>query len=163
MSNEVKEMTDEEIHGRIIELGFGGDNQCFMNFCEKLRAELPSGTGVALRGSVITNERYADGLPFDADGKGTSDLDVTLIGKKAMECWDKDEFYIPALHTKPLGDKTPHIAPALNPLREQLQQLAKRPVNFQATANIILFGRDVLLNEPYFTIIEASEEVGEEG
>lgn len=158
MSSDVKEMTDEEIRERVIELGFDGDRQRFEAFYEKLRAGLPKGTGVALRGSVVTNERYADGRPFDADGKGTSDLDVTLIGSKAMDCWDKNEFYIPALHTKPLGDETPHIAPALNPVREELQRLARRPVNFQATANIILFGRDVLFNEPYFILIEASDE-----
>ena len=158
MSTDVKEMTDEEIRERIIRLGFGGDRRCFEAFYEKLQEGLPKGTGVALRGSVITNERYADGQPFDADGKGTSDLDVTLIGSKAMDCWDKGEFYIPALHTKPLGDKAPHIAPALNPLREELERLVKRPVNFQATANIILFGRDVLFDEPYFILIEASEE-----
>ncbi|HKQ04135.1 MAG TPA: hypothetical protein VJ464_03305 [Blastocatellia bacterium] len=158
MSSEVKQMTDEEIRERIIRLGFDGDRRRFEAFLEKLREGLPRGTGVALRGSVITNERYADGQPFDADGKGTSDLDVTLIGGKAMDCWDKDEFYIPALHTKPLGDKAPHIAPDLNPLREELQRLAKRPVNFQATANIILFGRDVLFDEPYFILIEASED-----
>jgi hypothetical protein len=158
MSADVKEMTDEEIRERIIELGFDGDRARFEAFYEKLQSGLPEGTGVALRGSVVTNERYADGRPFDANGKGTSDLDVTLIGRKAMECWEKDEFYIPALHTKPLGDKAPHIAPALNPIREELQRLARRPVNFQATANIILFGRDVLFNEPYFVLLEASEE-----
>jgi hypothetical protein len=62
------------------------------------------------------------------------------------------------LHTKPLGDKDPKIAPPLNPLREELQRIARRPVNFQATANIILFARDVLLGQPYHTIIEADEE-----
>ncbi len=158
MSSDVKAMTDEEILARIIQLGFDGDRSRFEAFNEKLRAGLPAGTGVALRGSVVTNEKYKDGRPFDADGKGTSDLDVTLIGSKAMDCWDKDEFYIPTLHTKPLGDKAPHIAPSLNPLREALQRLVKRPVNFQATANIILFARDVLLNEPYHIIIEAGEE-----
>jgi hypothetical protein len=157
MSSDVKQMTEDEILERIIRLGFDGDRKRFEAFKEKLRAELPEGTGVALRGSVVTNQKYEDGRPFDADGKGTSDLDVTLIGTKAMECWDKDEFYIPALHTRPLGDKAPHIAPSINPLREELQQLVQRPVNFQATANIILFGRDVLLNEPYFTIIEAGK------
>jgi len=61
------------------------------------------------------------------------------------------------LHTKPLGDKAPHIAPGLDPLRKDLQQLVKRPVNFQATSNIILFARDVLFSEPYFMIIKAEE------
>jgi hypothetical protein len=157
MSSDVKAMTDAEILDRIIQLGFEGKREWFEAFKEKLREGLPEGTGVALRGSVVTNQKFEDGRPFDADGKRTSDLDVTLIGKAAMDCWDKDEFYIPALHTKPLGDKAPHIAPSLNALREALQHLVKRPVNFQATANIILFGRDVLFDEPYFIIIEAGE------
>ena len=106
---------------------------------------------------AVTFEKE-DGSPFDADGKGTSDLDVTLIGGKVMECWHEDEFYIPTLHTKPLGDKAPEIAPALNPLREKLQQMARRPVNFQATSNMILFARDVIFDQPYFIIIEATEE-----
>ena len=158
MTRDVKEMNDGEVVERIIRLGFDGDRQRFEQFCEKMRAELPRGTGVALRGSVITNERWEDGEPFDADGKGSSDLDVTLIGGKVMQCWNEESFYIPALHTKPLGDKDPDIAPALNPLREELQELAGRPVNFQATSNMILFARDVLFNQPYFTLIEAEED-----
>ena len=47
------------------------------------------------------------------------------------------------------------VAPALNPLREELQKLAERPVNFQATANFILYSRDVLFDEPFYTVIEA--------
>ena len=99
-----------------------------------------------------------DGEPFDADGKGSSDLDLTLVGSKIMECWNEEEFYIPGLHTKPLGDKDPDIAPALNPLRESLQEMAGRPVNIQATSDLVLFARDVLFGQPYFTIIEAGEE-----
>lgn len=158
MSSDVKEMTDSEILERIIRLGFDGDRARFEAFKATLRDGLPAGTGVALRGSVVTGEKFKDGRPFDADGKGTSDLDVALVGAEAMDCWDKDEFYIPALHTKPLGDKAPDIAPSLNPLRQELQRLVKRPVNFQATTNIILFGRDVLLGEPYFIIIEPGGE-----
>jgi hypothetical protein len=158
MPKDVKEMTDTETRERIVRLGFDGDRRRFEAFCEKLRAELPKGTGVALRGSVITNERWEDGEPFDADGKGSSDLDLTLVGSKVMECWNEEAFYIPGLHTKPLGDKDPDIAPALNPLRESLQEMAGRPVNIQATSNLVLFARDVLFGQPYFTIIEAGEE-----
>ena len=158
MPKDVKEMTDEEVRERIIRLGFGGDRQRFEDFCAKMREGLPGGPGVALRGSVITDERWEDGEPFDADGKGSSDLDVTLIGDKVMECWNEESFYIPGLHTKPLGDKDPEIAPALNPLRTSLQEIARRPVNIQATSNMILFARDVLFGQPYFTIIEAGEE-----
>jgi hypothetical protein len=158
MTDDLKEMTDEEIRARIIRLGFDGDQRRFDEFCAKLRAELPKGTGVVLRGSALTNERWEDGRPFDADGKGTSDLDVTLVGGDVMECWREDEFYIPGLHTKPLGDECPEIAPALNTLREELQRLVGRPVHFQATANLILYARDVLFNQPYFTLIPADED-----
>jgi len=154
MSTDVNEMSDKEILSQIIELGFHGDQRCFDLFCDELRRGLPENTGVALRGSVITNERYKDGEPFDADGKNTSDLDVTLIGDEVREYWQEDAYYIPGLHTKPLCDKDPDIAPALEPLRRKLQKMVGRPVAFQATANFILFARDVLMQQPYFMLIE---------
>jgi len=150
-------MTSDQIEERIIRLAFDGDALRYKEFLAKLKSGLTGGTSVALRGSVVTNKRYEDGTPFDSGGRGTSDLDVTLIGAKVMEFWNEDAYYIPALHTKPLCDEDPGIAPALNPLREELQKLAGRPVNFQATANIILYSRDVLFNEPYCTVIEAPE------
>lgn len=153
----VKDLTDDQIEDRITRLAFDGDALRFREFCAKLKSGLPDGTGVALRGSVVTNKRWEDGEPFDAPGRGTSDLDVTLIGDKVMEFWNEDAYYIPALHTKPLCDEDPGVAPALNPLRQELQKLAARPVNFQATANFILFSRDVLFDEPYYTVIEAQK------
>jgi hypothetical protein len=155
MPKDINDMTEREIRERVLLLGFGGDEKLFMAFRKRLEADLPAGTGVALRGSVVTNKRYEDGRPFDADGKGTSDLDVTLVGREVMEYWDPDAFYIPGLHTKPLCDDDPEIATKLNPLRQTLQKLVGRPVNFQATANLILFGRDVLFGEPYFIVTEA--------
>ncbi len=153
MSTDVKE-TNKELLAQIIELGFHGDSYCFDQFCEQLLRSLPEGTGVALRGSVVTNERYKDGEPFDADGDNTSDLDVTLIGDEVRGYWNEDSYYIPGLHTKPLCDKNPEIAPTLEPLRRKLQELVGRPVAFQATANVILYARDVLMGQPYFTLIE---------
>ena len=158
MPKDVKDMTEREIRERVLLLGFGGDERLFMAFRKRLEADLPPGTGIALRGSVVTNKRYEDRRPFDADGKGTSDLDVTLVGRKVMEYWDPDAFYIPGLHTKPLCDDDPEIATELNPVRQALQQLVGRPVNFQATANLVLYGRDVLFGEPYFTVIEAAAD-----
>jgi hypothetical protein len=154
MTADVKELTDEQIRERIIRLAFDGERQRFEQFCARMRAGLPRGTGVVLRGSALTNERWEDGSPFDAAGHGTSDLDITLVGSDVMDCWVEDEFYIPGLHTKPLGDECPEIAPALNSLREELQRIARRPVHFQATANLILYARDVLFSQPYFTLIE---------
>lgn len=156
-TRDAREMSDEQVEARIVRLAFDGDALRYREFCAKLKAGLPEGTGVALRGSVVTNKRWTDGKRFDADGRGTSDLDVTLVGDKVMEYWTEDAFYIPGLHTKPLCDADPDIAPALNPLREELQKLAQRPINFQATANLILYARDVLFDEPYCTIIEAQK------
>lgn len=154
MVKDVKEMNEQEIRERVRLLGFGGDQRLFMSFCKRLQADLPAGTGVALRGSVVTNKKWEDGRPFDADGPGTSDLDVTLVGTKVMEYWDKDAFYIPGMHTMPLCDEHPGIAIGLDKLRKDLQHLIGRPVNMQATSNLILYARDVLFNEPYYTIIE---------
>jgi hypothetical protein len=146
---------DDQVKERIVRLAFDGDELRYREFCVKLKAGLPEGTAVALRGSVVTNKRWKDGKQFDADGRGSSDLDVTLIGDKVMEFWNEDAFYIPGLHTKPLCDKDAGMAPALNPLREELQSLTGRPVNFQATSNLVLYARDVLFDEPYCVVIEA--------
>ena len=156
-NKDANEMTPEQMEERIVRLAFDGDALKFREFCARLKSGLPEGTGFALRGSVVTNKRYEDGEPYDAKGRGTSDLDVTLVGDKVMEFWTEDAFYIPALHTKPLCDEDPGIAPALNPLREELEKLAGRPVAFQATSNLILYARDVLFNEPFFTVVEAQK------
>lgn len=157
MAKDVKEMTSEEVEQRVTRLAFDSDALRYREFLAKLKAGLPEGTGIALRGSVVTNKRWENGKEFDSEGRGTSDLDVTLVGDKVMEFWQEDAFYIPALHTKPLCDKDPGIAPAVNPLREELQKLSRRPVNFQATANVILYARDVLFDEPYCMVVEAQE------
>ena len=45
---------------------------------------IPPGTTVVLRGSAVTGIRWKDGAPFDADGPGTSDLDLTLVGSDVL-------------------------------------------------------------------------------
>ena len=157
MPKDAHEMDESEIRSRVVTLAFGGDERLFIAFYRKLQQGLPKGTGIVLRGSVISNKRHEDGTPFDSQGTGTSDLDVTLVGKKVMEAWSSDGYYIPALHTKPLSDKDPNIAPSLNDLRVSLQKLAGRPVNFQATASLVLYGRDVLFGESYYVVVPAGE------
>ena len=157
MPKDAHEMDANEMHSRVVTLGFDGDERLFIAFYRKLQQGLPEGTGIVLRGSVVTNKRYEDGAPFDANGKYTSDLDVTLVGKTVMSAWVADGYYIPSLHTKPLCDRDPDIAPSLNALRESLQQLVKRPVNFQATSSLILYGRDVLFGEPYYVVVQPGE------
>ena len=70
-----------------------------------------------------------------------------------MELWTADGYYIPGQHTKPLCDKDPGIAPSLNELRESLQELVGRPVNFQATSSLVLYSRDILFGEPYYVVV----------
>lgn len=157
MPKDAYEMSDAEIRSRILTLAFGGDERLFIAFYRKLQQGIPEGTGIVLRGSVVTNKRHEDGAPFDSLGPDTSDLDVTLVGKEVMDAWSADAFYIPGLHTKPLSDKDPDIAPSLNPLREALQKLVGRPVNMQATSSLVLYARDVLFGEPYYVVVEAGE------
>ena len=158
MPKDAHEMDENELRSRIVTLAFGGDERLFIAFYRKLQQGLPEGTGIVLRGSVVTNERHEDGTPFDSQGVGTSDLDVTLVGGKVMEMWDSSAFYIPGLHTKPLCDQDPDIAPNLNPLRQSLQELVGRPVNMQATSILVLYGRDVLFGEPYFVVVPSGED-----
>ena len=158
MPRDAHEMSEVEVRGRIITLAFDGDETLFIAFYRKLQQGIPEGTGIILRGSVVTNKRFEDGTPFDSLGKGTSDLDVTLVGKKVMEAWVSDGYYLPGLHTKPLCDEDPDIAPSLNPLRESLQQLIGRPVNMQATSSLVLYARDVLFGEAYHVVVEPGKD-----
>ena len=157
MTKDAYEMNESEVRSRIVTLAFGGDERLYIAFYRKLQQGLPEGTGIVLRGSVVTNKRHDDGTPFDSQGTGTSDLDVTLVGSKVMEAWNSDAYYIPGLHTKPLCDKDPDVAPSLNPLRESLQKLVGRPVNMQATSSLVLYGRDVLFGAAYYVVVPSGE------
>lgn len=158
MPKDAHEMSEHEIRARILTLAFDGDERLFIAFYRKLQQGLPKGTGIVLRGSVVTNKRHEDDAPFDSLGKNTSDLDVTLVGSKVMELWNSDAYYIPGLHTKPLCDEDQDIAaPSLNQLRQSLQELAGRPVNFQATSSLVLYSRDILFGEPYYVVVHPEE------
>lgn len=158
MPKDPYEMSDRELRSRIVTLAFGGEERLLIAFYRKLQEGIPEGTGIVLRGSVVTNSRHEDGAPFDSQGKGTSDLDVTLVGKKVMEAWTTEAYYIPGLHTKPLCDADRQAAPSLNPLRESLQKLVGRPVNFQATSSLVLYARDVLFGEAYYVVVSPGDD-----
>lgn len=158
MPKDPHEMSEAEIRSRIVTLAFGGDERLFIAFYRKLQQGLPESTGIVVRGSAVTNKRHEDGAPFDSQGKGTSDVDVTVVGKKVMEAWTEGSFYIPGLHTKPLCDKDPEAAPSLNELRQGLQKLIGRPVNIQATSSLVLYARDVLFGEPYYVVVPPGDD-----
>ena len=138
---------------RVIRLAFGGDEARFEEFCEVVRRAIPEDTAVVLRGSAVTGERWKDGTPFDGDGPGTSDLDLTLVGSEILGEYILDGFYLPGIHTKPLSDKDPDIAPNLVPLREKLVGMVKRPVNIQATRDFVMQLRGDWMGQPYLTLI----------
>src|SRR4051812_37037788 len=77
-------MSEEEMRERVISLAFEGDARRFEEFCRIVRGAIPPDTAVVLRGSSVTGVRYDDGAPFDADGPGTSDLDLTLVGTEVL-------------------------------------------------------------------------------
>ena len=152
------ELTEEEMRENVIRLAFGGDRRRFEEFCETVRRAVPPSTSVVLRGSAVTGERWRDGAPFDADGPGTSDLDLTLVGEEVLGFYILDGFYIPGIHTKPISEKDPDIAPELSPLRERLVAMVNRPVNIQATRDLVMYLRGDLFGQPYLTLFERREE-----
>jgi hypothetical protein len=138
----------------VIRLAFGGSETRFNEFCQALLDEIPDGTQVVLRGSAITGRRWKDDAPFDAEGPGTSDLDVTLVGPNAVGLFELTGFFVPGVHSRPLSDGDADIAPALVPLRERLMALVQRPVNIQASRQIVMEFRGDLLDQPYLVLCE---------
>ena len=157
-TDEIRKLTDDEIRERVIQRGFDGDRERFELFVAALREALPSDVTVVIRGSAVIGLRWEDGAPFDADGPGTSDLDLTLVGGDMLKLWSDDAFYIPKLHTAPLNDDTANACPSLVPLRRALCRIAGRPVNIQATSSFVQYARDVLFDQPYFTLIEGAND-----
>ena len=150
------EINDESVRDRIIRLAFDGDESRYDRFVKMIREELHEDCQVILRGSAVTGRRWEDGAPFDADGPGTSDLDVTFLSPQMLALWDV--FYIPGMHTVPLSEEHPDACAPLLGLRSRLTQLAGRPVNLQASRSFVQFARDVLFDQPYYTLIEKSDE-----
>jgi len=147
-------LTEEEKRANVLRLAFGGDEERFAHFCRLIREEVPPGTRVVLRGSAVTGQRWKDGAPFDSDGPGTSDLDLTLVGEDAVALFKATGFFVPGIHSRPVSEDDPDIAPALIPLREALMVLAARPVNIQGSRDVVIRFRGDLLDQPYFTLIE---------
>jgi hypothetical protein len=157
MADPVEPLTDEQMRDNVVALAFGGEPRRLEEFCREILEVLPTTTSAVLRGSAVTGVRWKDGAPFDADGPGTSDLDLTLVGPDLLELFSVSGFFVPGVHSKPLSDEDPDIAPALIPLRRRLMQMAGRPVNIQATRDIVMFLRGDVLGQPYLTLIGKAE------
>jgi hypothetical protein len=148
------ELTESEKRNNIVGLVFGGSRERYDDFCQCVREAIPEGTAVVLRGSAVTGERWKDGAPFDADGPGTSDLDLTLVGDEVIGFFKVTGFFVPGVHSRPLSDRDPDIAPDLVPLRQRLMTMVNRPVNIQATRDFVMYLRGELMGQPYHTLID---------
>jgi hypothetical protein len=153
------DLSEAERRQNVVNLVFGGDEARFRAFVDVIRDAIPLGVGAVLRGSAVTGVRWRDGAAFDADGPGTSDMDLTLVGGDALAMFRLDGFYVPGLHSRPLSDEEdPAIAPELVSLRQKLINMVGRPVNIQATGDLVMFLRGDLLGQPYLTLVARPPE-----
>jgi hypothetical protein len=144
--------TEDEMRDSVVRLAFGNDSTRYTTFVEIARSAVPEAHTAVMRGSAITGRRWKDGAPFDADGPGTSDLDLTLVGADVLRYFAMDGFWVPGIHSRPLSDEDPDIAPDLVPLRARLVEMVGRPVNIQATRDWVQYFRGELLGQPYLTL-----------
>ena len=152
-----RELTETEKLDNVIRLAFGGDPDRLEAFVQLIKKYLPENTGVVLRGSAVTGYRWKDKAAFDADGPGTSDLDLTLVGHRILEYYKITGFFVPGVHSRPLSEEDPDIAPDLVPLRKELMDMVKRPVNIQGTRDIVMYLRGELIGQPYLTLVEKAD------
>jgi len=150
-------LSESEKRDNVIRLAFNSDPSAFEKFCALLEEFVPPGTMAILRGSAVTGKRWRDEQPFDADGPGTSDLDVTFVGNGCIHYFTVTGFYVPGVHSRPLCDEDPDVAPDLVPLRRQLMDMVQRPVNLQASRDVVLSFRGDLLGQPYLTLFTKPE------
>jgi len=153
-------LSEKEKRDNVIRLAFQGSEERFREFCAILEEFVPPGTTCILRGSAVTGFRWRDNAPFDADGPGTSDLDLTMVGDGPVAYFIPSGFFVPGVHSRPLCEEDPDIAPTLLPLRKRLMDMVKRPVNLQASRNIVIRFRGDLLDQPYLTLFAKPEGLG---
>ena len=140
------------IRERVTRLAFDGDPDRYVEFVRAIDEATPAGVEVILRGSAVTGHKWHSDEPFDAEGRGTSDLDVTFVGGDMVSLFR--DFHIPGIHSAPLSEAHPFASPALGPLRKRLCAMCGRPVNLQATTSLVQFLRDVVMDQPYLVLLK---------
>lgn len=156
MKPDSAEESQATIRERVTRLAFGGDPRRLEEFVRVVDESTPAGVEVILRGSAVTGHKWMSSEPFDADGPGTSDLDLTFVGGGMVTLFR--EFHIPEIHSVPFGEAHPFAAPALGNLRKQLCAMVGRPVNIQATTSFVQYVRDVVMDQPYLVLLKKPEE-----
>ena len=131
------------------------DRARYDRFCEIVRDAVPEAHAAVLRGSAITGRairrcavrrrRAGHERPrFDARGGRSASLLQRVLD--------------PGIHSKPLSDEDPDIAPELMPLRQQLMDMVRRPVNIQGTRDWMQHFRGDIMNQPYLTLFGTVQE-----
>ena len=64
---------------------------------------------------------------------------------------------MPGVHSRPLSDEDPDIAPDLVPLRRRLMAMVRRPVNIQASREIVIQVRGDLIGQPYLELFRKAD------
>ncbi|HEU4722072.1 MAG TPA: hypothetical protein VFS59_11975 [Gemmatimonadaceae bacterium] len=146
----------DTIRARVIRLAFDDDPDRYGEFVRALDEATPAGVEVILRGSAVTGHKFMSDEPFDADGPGTSDLDVTFVGGGMVSLFR--DFHIPGIHSAPLSEAHPFASPTLGPLRKRLCAMCGRPVNLQATTSLVQYLRDVVMDQPYLVLLDKPAE-----
>jgi hypothetical protein len=80
------------------------------------------------------------------------------VGPDGVKFFNLSGFFVPGVHSRPLSDEDPDIAPPLVPLRKTLMEMVGRPVNIQASRDIVIQFRGDLLGQPYLTLFEKIED-----
>ena len=155
-ANALDPVSQAKIRERVTRLAFGNDPRRFDEFVSVLREATPPGVEVILRGSAVTGHKFGSDEPFDAEGPGTSDLDVTFVGGDMVMLFR--EFHIPGIHSVPLSEEHPFASPTLAPVRKRLCAMVNRPVNLQATTSLVQNVRDLAMDQPYLVLIKKPEE-----
>ncbi len=153
--------SQRQIRERVTRLAFGGDPARYDEFIQVLDDATPAGVEVILRGSSVTGHQHGSDQPFDGEGPGTSDLDVTFVGGDMVMLFH--EFHIPGIHSVPLSEAHPYASSALGPLRQRLCAMTGRPVNLQATTSLVQYLRDVTMDQPYLLLLKKPEEDNADG
>ncbi|MDB4883037.1 MAG: hypothetical protein JWL95_1803 [Gemmatimonadetes bacterium] len=148
------------IRERVTRLAFDGDPERFDDFVRVLSEATPAGVEVILRGSAVTGHKWGSDEPFDGEGPGTSDLDVTFVGGDMVTLFR--EFHIPAIHSVPLSEEHPFASPALGSLRNRLCAMTHRAVNLQATTSLVQYVRDVVMDQPYLVLLKKPDADADE-
>lgn len=155
-ANVLNPESQREIRERVTRLVFGGDTRRYEEFVQVLREAATPGVEVILRGSSVTGHKFGSDEPFDAEGPGTSDMDVTFVGGDMVMLFR--EFHIPAIHSVPLSEEHPFASPTLAPVRKRLCEMVNRPVNLQATTSLVQNVRDFAMDQPYLVLLKKPEE-----